>query len=27
VPFGMAGQTNFLKLHVVGESGELDPAN
>ncbi len=24
VPFGIAGQTNFLKLHIVGESGELD---
>ncbi len=24
VPFGVAGQTNFLKIHVVGESGELD---
>jgi pyruvate kinase len=23
VPFGIGGQTNFLKLHVVGESGEL----
>lgn len=24
VPFGIAGQTNFLKLHIVGESGELE---
>lgn len=23
VPFGMGGQTNFLKLHIVGELGEL----
>ena len=23
VPFGVGGQTNFLKLHIVGESGEL----
>lgn len=23
VPFGMGGQTNFLKIHIVGESGEL----
>jgi len=23
VPFGLGGQTNFLKIHVVGESGEL----
>lgn len=23
VPFGIGGQTNFLKIHVVGESGEL----
>ncbi|MBZ0303681.1 MAG: pyruvate kinase, partial [Anaerolineae bacterium] len=23
VPFGIGGQTNFLKLHIVGESGEL----
>ncbi|MCC6612760.1 MAG: pyruvate kinase [Anaerolineae bacterium] len=24
VPFGIAGQTNFLKIHTVGESGELN---
>lgn len=24
VPFGVGGQTNFLKIHTVGESGELD---
>jgi pyruvate kinase len=24
VPFGIGGQTNFLKIHTVGESGELD---
>ncbi|MCL4248765.1 MAG: pyruvate kinase [Anaerolineae bacterium] len=24
VPFGVAGQTNFLKIHTVGESGELN---
>jgi pyruvate kinase len=24
VPFGIGGQTNFLKIHVVGESGELE---
>ena len=24
VPFGIGGQTNFLKVHIVGESGELD---
>ncbi|MDZ4764902.1 MAG: pyruvate kinase [Chloroflexota bacterium] len=24
VPFGMAGQTNFLKIHMAGEAGELD---
>ncbi len=24
VPFGIGGQTNFLKVHVVGESGELE---
>jgi pyruvate kinase len=23
VPFGIGGQTNFLKIHIVGESGEL----
>jgi pyruvate kinase len=23
VPFGVGGQTNFLKLHIVGESGEI----
>lgn len=23
VPFGVGGQTNFLKIHIVGESGEL----
>jgi pyruvate kinase len=23
VPFGIGGQTNFLKMHVAGESGEL----
>jgi pyruvate kinase len=23
VPFGVGGQTNFLKVHNVGESGEL----
>ncbi len=23
VPFGIGGQTNFLKIHTVGESGEL----
>lgn len=23
VPFGIGGQTNFLKIHVVGESGEF----
>lgn len=23
-PFGIGGQTNFLKIHTVGESGELD---
>ncbi len=27
VPFGIAGQTNFLKLHIVGESGELETQN
>jgi pyruvate kinase len=26
VPFGVGGQTNFLKIHNVGESGELDEA-
>lgn len=25
-PFGLAGQTNFLKLHIVGESGEIETA-
>ena len=25
VPFGIGGQTNFLKVHNVGESGELEP--
>ncbi|MDX2162572.1 MAG: pyruvate kinase [bacterium] len=24
VPFGVGGQTNFLKIHVVGESNELE---
>lgn len=24
VPFGVGGQTNFLKIHMVGESGELE---
>ncbi|HLU10139.1 MAG TPA: pyruvate kinase [Oceanobacillus sp.] len=24
VPFGIGGQTNFLKIHLVGESGELE---
>jgi pyruvate kinase len=24
VPFGVTGQTNFMKIHNVGESGELD---
>ena len=24
VPFGVGGQTNFLKVHNVGESGELE---
>jgi pyruvate kinase len=24
VPFGIGGQTNFLKIHMVGESGELE---
>jgi pyruvate kinase len=24
VPFGVTGQTNFLKIHTVGESGELE---
>jgi pyruvate kinase len=24
VPFGVGGQTNFLKVHTVGESGELE---
>lgn len=24
VPFGVTGQTNFLKIHVVGEAGELE---
>jgi len=24
VPFGISGQTNFLKVHIVGESGELE---
>ena len=24
VPFGIGGQTNFLKVHTVGESGELE---
>ncbi len=24
VPFGIGGQTNFLKVHIVGESGEID---
>ncbi len=24
VPFGIGGQTNFLKIHTVGESGELE---
>jgi pyruvate kinase len=24
VPFGTSGQTNFLKIHMAGESGELD---
>jgi pyruvate kinase len=24
VPFGAAGQTNFIKVHVAGEAGELD---
>jgi pyruvate kinase len=23
VPFGIGGQTNFLKLHIVGEAGEI----
>jgi pyruvate kinase len=23
VPFGIGGQTNFLKIHTVGESGEI----
>lgn len=23
VPFGVGGQTNFLKIHIVGESGEI----
>lgn len=23
VPFGIGGQTNFLKIHIVGESGEI----
>lgn len=26
VPFGAAGGTNFLKIHTVGESGEVPPA-
>jgi len=25
VPIGVGGQTNFLKVHIVGESGELEP--
>ncbi len=24
IPFGAGGQTNFMKLHIVGESGELE---
>jgi pyruvate kinase len=24
MPFGIGGQTNFLKVHIVGESGELE---
>jgi pyruvate kinase len=24
VPFGIGGQTNFLKIHTVGEAGELE---
>ena len=24
VPFGIGGQTNFLKIHNVGESGEME---
>jgi hypothetical protein len=24
VPFGIGGQTNFLKIHSVGEAGELE---
>ncbi len=24
VPFGIGGQTNFLKIHTIGEAGELD---
>ena len=27
VPFRVGGQTNFLKIHVVGEAGELHPVN
>ena len=23
VPFRVGGQTNFLKIHIVGEAGEL----
>jgi pyruvate kinase len=24
VPFGAGGQTNFVKIHVVGEAGEVE---
>jgi hypothetical protein len=24
VPFGIGGQTNLLKIHTVGEAGELE---
>jgi pyruvate kinase len=24
IPFGKPGQTNFLKVHEVGEAGEID---
>jgi pyruvate kinase len=24
VPFGIGGQTNFVKIHLVGELGELE---
>ncbi len=27
IPFGVGGQTNFLKVHTVGESGELELMN